>query len=532
MKKTHNTLQKDVKTMEQMVASLRLQLVESEQKNKSKDTLISALHHQLFLLKNAKFGRRTEKLEEDKQLDLGFDEAELLSAQAIEPEEHLETKTITVKKKKPGRKPLPTNMPYIEQIHDLTDAEKQCACGCALTHIGNETSEQLDVLPQVTYRVIHIRKKWACKSCEETITTTKLPQQPFPKSIATAGLVAAVIDAKFNRHLPLYRQEDMFKSMRAEISRTNLGNWVVKAASLLKPIVDAMVTQINSYDVAYADETVLQVLNEQGKLSTSTSYMWLFGGGPPDKRCFVYQYHPSRQDAIAKQFFDSFEGYLHADCYSAYVNLDKSRIKHVACIAHARRYFVEVVKATKNKPGIAKSAVEWFAKLYAIEKQLKEDKATGDQIKQVRITKALPMLTQFKEWLLTQQKNTLPKSPLGKALFYSIKHWDSLTQYIHDGRLEIDNNRSERAIKPFVIGRKNWLFNTSTKGADASSILFSLVQTCKEHEIDVFAYFKYALLNIGRCNNNHDIQLLLPYNVNKDLLNEQRAIPDLIHPDK
>jgi transposase len=536
MKKTNTTAQKDLKTMEKMVADLQLKLVESEKKHqehiKSKDTLISALHHQLFVLKNAQFGRKSEKLGEDKQLDLGFDEAELLTAQDIEPEELIETRTVTIKKKKPGRKPLPKNMPYIEHIHDINDADKHCACGCALTHIGNETSEQLDVLPQVTYRVIHIRKKYACKSCEETITTAKPPKQPFPKSLATAGLVAAVIDAKFNRHLPLYRQEDMFKSMGAEISRTNLGNWVIKAAELLKPIVDKMVAQIQSYDVAYADETVLQVLNEQGKLSTSTSYMWLFGGGPPDKRCFVYQYHSSRQDAIARQFFDSFEGYIHADCYSAYVNLDKFRVKHVACMAHARRYFVDIVKATKNKPGIAKSAIEWFAKLYAIEKQLKEDKALSEQIKQTRMTEAKPILAHFKQWLLTQQKTVLPKSPLGKALFYSIKHWDSLTQYINDGRLEIDNNRSERAIKPFVIGRKNWLFSCSTKGADASSILFSLVQTCKEHGVDVFAYFKYALESVVKCTNEHDIQLLLPYNVNPELLKAQRNIPVLLHSDK
>jgi transposase len=535
MKKTNKNTQLDLKTMEEMVADLQLKLVESEKKHqehiKSKDTIISALHHQLFVLKSAKFGRKSEKLEEDKQLDLGFDEAELLSSQEC-PEDATETKTVTMKKKKPGRKPLPANMPYVEHIHDLNEAEKNCACGCALTHIGNETNEQLDVLPQVTYRVIHIRKKYACKSCEETITTAKLPKQPFPKSIATAGLVAAVIDAKFNRHLPLYRQEDMFKSMGAEISRTNLGNWVVKAADLLKPIVDTMVKQIQSYDIAYADETVLQVLNEQGKLSTSTSYMWLFGGGPPEKRSFVYQYHPSRQDAIAKQFFESFEGYIHADCYSAYVNLDKTRMKHVACIAHARRYFVDIVKATKNKPGIAKSAVEWFAKLYAIEKQLKEDKATSEQIKQARMTKTNPILIKFKSWLQTQQKTVLPKSPLGKAIFYSVKHWESLTQYINDGRLEIDNNRSERAIKPFVIGRKNWLFNTSTKGAHASSILFSLVQTCKEHNVDVFAYFKYALDSVGKCTNEQNIQSLLPYNVNPELLQAQRTIPVLLHTDK
>lgn len=237
MKKTNESTQEAFKTMEEMVADLQLQLVESENTIKSKDTIISALHHQLFLLKNAKFGRKSEKLEEDKQLDLGFDEAELLAAQDCESADVIETKTVTIKKKKPGRKPLPTSMPYIEHIHDISDAEKHCDCGCTLTHIGNETREQLDVLPQVTYRVIHIRKKYACKSCEETITTAKLPKQPFPKSIATAGLVATVIDAKFNRHLPLYRQEDIFKSMGAEISRTNLGNWVIKAAELLKPIV-------------------------------------------------------------------------------------------------------------------------------------------------------------------------------------------------------------------------------------------------------------------------------------------------------
>ena len=260
--------------------------------------------------------------------------------------------------------------------------------------------------------------------------------------------------------------------------------------------------------------------------------MWLFGGGPPEARCFVYQYHPSRKDEIAKQFFDSFKGYLHADCYSAYVNLNKTRIKHVACMAHARRYFVDIVKATKNKPGIAKSAVEWFAKLYTIEKQLKEANATTLQIKQARLNQSEPILTEFKQWLLESQKSVLPNSPLGKAFFYSIKHWESLTQYIHDGRLEIDNNRSERAIKPFVIGRKNWLFNSTTAGAHASSILFSLVQTCKEHNVDVFAYFKYALEKAPKCNNTHDFEKLLPYNLSPTELRAQRETPNIVFPDK
>ena len=513
-----NTLE----SLQEMVADLQQKLAEKEAK-------IQTLSHQIHLFRTARFGRKSEKFVNDAQLSLGvFDEASL-------PEDANKDNTTapdeisvsyTRKKHKTGRKPLPKSLPYVEKVYDLSSEEKECSCGCTLTHIGDETSEQLDILPQVTFRVVHIKKKYACKACEDTIKSAKSPKQPFPKSIATAGLVAAVIDAKFNRHLPLYRQEDMFKSSGTDITRASLGNWIIKAASLLEPLVNLMIKKIQQGDIAFADETALQVLKEKNRPPTTKSYMWLFAGGEKDKRCFVYQYHQTRAESAVHDFFADFKGYLHADCYRAYVNLDNKRITHVACLAHARRYFADIIKSNKGKPGIAVDAIKKFESLYTIEKNLKQQNADVDKIFNVRQEKSLPILNDFKAWLLKQQAKVPPKSPIAKALFYSIAHWESLTQYVNDGRLEIDNNRAERAIKPFVIGRKNWLFHDSPKGAHAGAALFSLVQTCKEHNVNVFAYFKFAMENILHCKNTCQLEKLLPFNCDIEKLNNSVLIPD------
>jgi transposase len=311
---------------------------------------IKTLQHQLDLMRHARFGRKSEKDVVAEQLALQFDEADdtALTPEEIEAPES-ETITYTRSKKGQGRQKLPESLPYIEKVYDLTESEKQCTCGCTLTHIGNEHSEQLDIIPQMTFRVIHTRKKYACKACEETIQLAKLPKQPLPKSMASAGLLAAVIDAKFNRHMPLYRQEDMFKRAGVPVTRATLSHWIIKSADLLTPLVKLMEDIIQNYDIAYADETPLQVLKEKGEKATSKSYMWLFIGGPPDKRSFIYTYHPTRANHIALDFFEDYRGYLHADCYSAYIALGKKDpITHVACMAHARRYFVEVTRLTKK----------------------------------------------------------------------------------------------------------------------------------------------------------------------------------------
>ncbi len=505
----------------------KLQALVSQLKSKNE-----TLQHQLYLMKHARFGRKSEKDVVSEQLSLQFDEADATAVEQEAPEETSETITYT-RKKGQGRKPLPKSLPYIENVHDLTEAEKQCACGCTLTHISDECSEQLDVIPQMTFRVVNIRKKYACKACEETIKSAKLPKQPIPKSMASAGLLAAVIDAKFNRHTPLYRQEDMFKRAGLSVTRGTLSDWVIKSAKLLTPLVKLMEDIIQNHDIAYADETTLQVLKQKDRKATQKSYMWLFIGGPPDKRSFIYAYHPTRANRVATDFFEDYQGYLHADCYSAYVALGKKEgITHVACMAHARRYFVDVTRLTKKKKGLAFKVVEQIAKLYHLEKILKEEKATPERIKQERKEKAAPILLGIKTLIDENIMKVLPEGPLGKAIKYMLNHWDALNQYLKDGRLEIDNNRAERSIKPFVIGRKNWLFHGNDIGARAGGTLFSLIETCKAHNIDVFSWLKHAINNIQQADTVEKLEQLLPFNVKPENLEAARAMPQLIFPEK
>jgi len=517
--------------LQQENARLLALVGQHEQTIEQQKSSIQNLHHQLHLFCTARFGRKSEKGVVPEQYALQFDEAEPIEAVTSEvvEEDQKETITYTRNKHKTGRKALPKSLPYIEKIHDLTNAEKQCTCGCALTHIGNETTEQLDVVPQMTFRVVHIRKKYACKGCEETIQSAKLPKQPIDKAIAAPGLLSALIDAKFNRHMPLYRQEAMFAESKLSITRGTLSNWLIKSANLLTPLVKLMEADIHAHDIAYADETSLQVLKEKDRPPTQKSYMWLFIGGPPDKRAFVYQYHQTRTHSIPFEFFTDFKGYLHADCYKAYVALGKlEHIHHVACWAHARRYFVDVAKSTK-KEGLANQVVKLIAQLYRIERELKDEKASHSQIFMRRASDARPILAKIKKLLDESQLKVPPKSPLGKALHYSLTHWDALNHYLYDGRLEIDNNQTERAIKPFVIGRKNWLFHGNDIGARAGSILFSLIETCKQHQVEVFSWLKYVLTNVHLADT---VENLLPYNIDLKLLDDMRSIPNLIFPGK
>lgn len=351
--------------------------------------------------------------------------------------------------------------------------------------------------------------------------------------IASAGLLAAVIDAKFNRHTPLYRQEDMFKRAGVPITRATLSHWVIQSAELLTPLVKLMEDIIQNYDIAYADETTLQVLKEKDRKATTKSYMWLFIGGPPDKRSFVYAYHPTRAARVATEFFEDFQGYLHADCYNAYTLLGKKEgIAHVACMAHARRYFFDITRLTKKKKGLAFQVIEYIGKLYHLEKLLKEEKATSEHIKRMRKKEAVPVLKQVKALLDENVTKVPPQGPLAKAIHYILTHWEALNRYLDDGRLEIDNNRAERSIKPFVIGRKNWLFHGNDKGARAGGTLFSLIETCKAHNVDVFSWFKHAIGNIHQADTVEKLEQLLPFNIQTEALEAARAMPELIFPDK
>ncbi len=516
---TQNNLQEKTKEeLINMVNSLVDCVDVYTSKLQQRDTFIKTLEQALALSKQRHYGRGSEKnLSGAIQGNL-FDEVVIPTNTA---EITTADETITVpgyQRKKPGRKPLPKDLPRVQQIHDLPEDQKTCHCGCQLSKIGQEKSEQLEIIPAKVRVIEHIKLKYACKACEETIKTASMPKQPIPKSIASPGLLAHVLVAKFKDHLPLYRQENIFQRMGVDIARNTLAHWVIKSSDVLLPLYQLLQSNIIDHDIAYADETRVQVLKEAGRAPESQSYMWCFLGGSADKRSIIYHYDPGRAHTVIEDILNNFSGYLHCDGFSAYdcyaVDHD---VKLAGCWMHARRRFAQIVKMTKSE-GLAHKAVAMIATLYRIEKYMKSQGYNTKQIYQHRKKQAKPLLDKFKQWLDTNQSTVLPKSPIGQAINYCLNQWDKLTRYLEDGRLEIDNGASERAIKPFVIGRKNWLFSHSVAGVKAAQVIYSLMQTCQAHNIEPYAYLRHVLTHLPNFSTQSEQQALLPFNIDKKLL--------------
>jgi transposase len=482
-----------------------------------KDSHINSLTELLRLYRYRQFGNKSEKIPPE-QFSL-FNEADMPknAAAIMDAEEEIHIASHT-RKKSPGRKPLPADLPREQRIYDLQDEEKICACGHELTHIKDETCEQLEIIPAKVYVIEHVRKKYACKHCEDTIKTSPMPLQPIPRSIAAPGLLSHVLVSKFQDHLPLHRQEQMLRRIGIDIPRSTLCLWVIRCAALFKPMMKMIRHQIISYDIAYSDETTVQVLKDPNKGVQSRKYMWLFAGGPPDKFAYYYHYHHSRSHDVAAQFFDGYKGYIHCDGFPGYDTLASisSHIILSGCLYHARRKFVEITKMIKVKEGVAHDVLKYITILAQIEDEIKE-LSSVDKFN-VRLEKAKPVLDKLHAYLVAVHPRVLPKSPLGQAVSYTLNQWPKLITYLQDGRLENNNNRSERAIKPFAIGRKGWLFADSVAGAEAAATLFSLVETCKYHTIEPYDWFRYVLQKIPLCKSDDEIEPLLPFNIDTALL--------------
>jgi transposase len=476
-------------------------------------------------LKQQHFGRKSEKLDVDLPLLPGlqnlFDEAGLEPAEEPEEEtpEQAAEQEKTKEKKKPGRRPLPQDLPRERVIHDLPEEDKQCkCCGHPMVKFGEVTSEQLGYIPAQLKVLVHVRNKYACKACEEGVTLAPLPPQPIPKSMASAGLLAHVLVSKYADHLPLYRQSEMWSRLDIDISRATMSGWVLKCGTLLAPLIDLMRLNIITCDYARADETTLQVLNEPGRKAIDKSFMWVFMNEGLSQKSIVYRYDPTRKGAVAGEFLDGFKGYLQSDAYSGYKQICRDEIVSVGCWAHARRKFVDIMKIA-SKSGKAAEAVAYIQKLYEVERYAKEKSLPPDRVKELRLEKSKPILDSYKAWLTSTVPRVPPKNPLCAAIKYSLNNWAELTRYLDDGRLDIDNNACERAIKPFAVGRKNWLFAGNEVGAKASAVIFSLIETCEVNGVEPEAYLKHVLENI---HTTKDLNQLLPFNF-KPALNKGSA---------
>ena len=507
MPTTPNQLPNDINALKSLVAD---QAVRNEQLQSQ----VTLLQEQLNLALAKRYAASSEKISPD-QVCM-FDEAEA-DVPAIEDADDNVILVPAHKRKKRGRKPLPDNLPRIDVIHELPESERHCDHdGLLLAEIDEVISEQLDIIPARIQVIRHIRKKYAC-SCGQCIKTAPLPAQPIPRSMASPGLLAHIAVSKYQDALPLYRQETILQRIGVELPRATLANWMIQTGTLIQPVVNLLRDRLLDHDILQMDETTVQVLNEAGKSAQSKSYLWLQRGGPPDQPVVLYDYDPGRGAGVPKRLLADFSGYLQTDGYDGYnAVVTANGLIHVGCMAHARRKFSEAVKAQgKNKKkGKAHQGLVLIQKLYRVEKQARR-RVPEDRYAR-RQQQARPVLDELRSWLDDSLPLVPPTSATGKALHYMHREWGKLIRYLDDGRIEIDNNGAENAIRPFVVGRKNWLFSASVKGVKASVNLYSLIETAKANGLEPYAYLRYLFTALPKAETVEVIETLLPGNVDPD----------------
>ena len=432
---------------------VRIQVARNAQLSAQVETLQEQLNSALA----KRFTSRSEQISPD-QIRL-FDEAESTADESAETDADTNLTVLshprTLHPRKRGvRKPLPASLPRIEVVHELAVDERVCEHdGRVLAEIGEVTSEQLDSVPATIRVICHVRKRYAC-ACGQCIKTAPLPAQPIPKSMASPGLLAHVTASKYQDGLPLYRQATILRRIGIELPRATLANWMIKAGTLVQPLINLMRDRLLDYDIVQMDETVVQVLKEAGRPAQTKSTLWVQRGGPPEARVILYDYAASRGGAVPERLLADYTGYLQTDGYDGYnAVVAANALVALGCMAHARRRFDEAVKAQgKNKRwGKAWRGLALIQQLYRIEQQARS--MTPDERYRHRLEHATPNINNLREWLDQALPQVPPKNATGKALYYLNSQWDKLTRYLEDGRLEIDNNRCENAIRPFVIGR-------------------------------------------------------------------------------
>jgi transposase len=475
------------------------------------------------LLKHHRFGRSSEQLRDgddagQAQLALAFNEAEASAREAAddagdEADAPAGVAVAAHVRTPRGRRPLPAWIPRVEVLHDLADAEKVCAGdGAPLARIGEEVLEQLELIPASVRVLRHVRPRYACPKCHQGVHAAPLPPQPIPKSLASPALLAHVAIAKYADGLPLYRQERMLVRAGIELPRATLASWMVKAGELVQPLINLLREDLLATGFVQCDETPFQVLKETGKPATSTSYVWV-QRGPPERPIVLYDYDPSRSAEVPKRLLQGFTGILQTDGYAGYDALGREPgIVHAGCWAHARRKFVEALKghggSDPKRQSHARHALSLIQKLYLAERRVQAAAPEGRT--RLRDELSRPVITALREWLDPVLARVPPQSLTGKALAYLDGQWPRLVRVLDDGRIPLDTNAVENAIRPFVVGRKNWLFADTVRGAEASANLYSLLETAKAAGLEPLAYLQRVFAALPRATTLEDFEALLP----------------------
>ena len=504
---TKDELQNLVQHQNFKLKSYDSKLQSYESKLESYESRLAEMQFQIDQFNRLIHGAKREryvKEQDENQLILPFD-------QEIVEEEETEEEVITyVRKKKtrkshPGRTSLPNHLP-VEEI--IIEPEEDTT---GMRRIGQEITDQLELTPAKLYIKRFIRPKYIkdepeSESCKGVIAD--LPVFPIEKGLAGPGLLAQILIDKFADHLPVYRQIERFKREDIKISSSTINGWQESVCNLLEPLYDTLKRRVLSQGYLQVDETPIQVLDKNKKGKTHRGYHWVYYS--PLEKTVLFDYRDGRSREGPRELLKNFKGYLQTDGYAVYDYFDKNKeITQLNCMAHARRGFEKTLDYDRKK---AEYAMEMFQKLYAIEAKSRDENLSAQQRHELRLDKALPLLNELGKWMAETYKTVLPKSPMGKAIAYCIPRWDKLMAYLNDGSLEIDNNLAENAVRGIALGRKNYLFAGSARGAERAAIFYSFLGTCKKNGINPFDWLKKVLEVIPEYKVNK-LHKLLPQNL-------------------
>ena len=514
----------DVHTLPDDPAVLKNTLCEVLQALHKSELAFQALEEKFKLAQAKLFGQSAEKWSPDaRQFSLVFNEAEMRATQPVADEEETEEIHYTRRKKR-GRKSIPDYLPKTIIEHEGTEEETTCThCHASRPVIGHEETKEVDIIPAQVQVLVHRQKKYGPCDCEEfvraenkEIVVAKKPPRLLPGSMASAGTLAYAMTAKFVDGLPFYRFETICMRLGIEISRATMCNWAMQIAVECDPILQLMWKDVIAGPFVQMDETPVQVLKEPQRPATRKSYMWVtIGYQNGDTPVIMYHYHPTRGADVPQTILAGFSGHLQTDAYQSYEAVAAAEgIPWVKCWAHARRMFTNAVKVSKKAP-TAQIALGHIRKIYKIEKQLRTQlntqRISKDEFVIQRKEQTFPILKTFHEWIADTALKTLPAGKTGEALAYTANHWKELIRYLDAWYITPDNNRCENAIRPFVIGRKNWLFSDTPRGAHASAAIYSLVETAKKNDYEPYAYLKHLFEHLPKADTEEQLRALLPY---------------------